>query len=82
MASKSLLKLSWDYYGEPAQKTAEHHQIHLLEFAKGRNLSVQKTGFERIAQNHYAAFILVEPSDAEELKTVLRPHRTELLEEE
>lgn len=70
-----IIKFIWDYYGEPAAKTAEHHSIHLMEFAEGRNLELQKTGWENLKENRAIAFILLKEEDAIEFKDILRPHR-------
>lgn len=78
MGSKNkerIIKFIWNYYGEPAAKTAEHHSIHLKEFAEGRHLSRQKTGFEQIKENHFIAFILLTEDEAIALKDILRPNR-------
>jgi len=74
------IRFIWDYYGEPALKTAEHHSKHLMEFAKGRNLKVHQTGFEELRENRALAFILLTEEEAKELKDILRPHRAEKME--
>lgn len=70
-----IIKFIWDYYGEPAAKTAEHHSIHLMEFAEGRKLDLQKTGWENLKENRAIAFIFLKEEDAIEFKNILRPHR-------
>lgn len=72
------IKFIWDYYGEPAKKTAAHHSEHLMEFAEGRELKIKKTGFEELKENRAIAFILLEEKEALEFKDVLRPHRAEI----
>lgn len=75
------IKFIWDYYGEPALKTASHHSEHLLEFAEARELSIQKTGFKELKENRAIAFILLPEKVALEFKDVLRPHRAEIAKE-
>ena len=40
------IKLIWDFRGEAAAKTAEHHEIHLKEFIAIEKLPLNITGFE------------------------------------
>lgn len=70
-----IIKFAWDYYGEPAGKTAEHHSIHLKEFAEGRELDLRETGWENLKANRAIAYILLKEEDAIEFKDILRPHR-------
>lgn len=76
------IKFIWDYYGAPALKTATHHSKHLMEFAEGRDLQIQKTGFEELKEERAIAFILLPEKDAVEFKDILRPHRAEIAKEE
>lgn len=70
-----VIKFIWDYYGAPAEKTAEHHSIHLMEFAEQRNLKMQKTGFEKVAENKAIAYILLEEDEAKKFNEILRPRK-------
>lgn len=74
MAARTI-KFIWDYFGDPAQRTAEHHSIHLKEFAEARDLKLQKVGFEQVKSNHFIAFILLKEDEALELKDILKPHK-------
>lgn len=75
------IKFIWDYYGEPAVKTAEHHRVHLVEFIEGRALQdTAEAGFEELAENRAIAFIRVPETLALELKDILRPHRAVVVE--
>ena len=78
---EKTIKFIWDYYGEPAAKTAEHHSIHLLEFAKAKELEIQKTGWEELKENRAVAFILLLEKDAQAFKDILRPNRAEYFKE-
>jgi len=69
------IKFIWDYFGPPAIRTAEHHNIHLREFAEAEQLSIQKTGFEKHSDEHASAYILLAENDALRLKDVLKPHK-------
>lgn len=69
------IKFVWDYYGEAAAKTAEHHKIHLQEFAEERQLKTQQAEFEIINNTHAIATLLLKEDEALELKDILRPEK-------
>ena len=74
------IKLIWDFRGEVATKTAEHHDIHLKEYLEKEKIVLEKTGFETINEMHAIAFIVVEEKDMIRFRDVLKPHRGELFE--
>jgi hypothetical protein len=74
------IKLIWDFRGEAATKTAEHHVIHLNEYLEKEKYSLKKTGFEIINEMHAIAFIVVEEQDMIRFRDVLKPHRGEFFE--
>lgn len=74
------IKLIWDFRGEAATKTAEHHDIHLKEYLEKEKIVLEKTGFETINEIHAIAFIVVEEKDMITFRDVLKPHRGELFE--
>jgi len=76
------IKFIWDYFGPPSARTAEHHKIHLQEFAEERKLKLGKAGFDKRSETHSRAYILLKESDALELKDVLRPEKAFVVEEE
>jgi len=78
---EKIIKFIWNYYGDPAEKTAEHHSIHLMEFAKAKELKIQKTGWETLKENQAIAFILLLEEDAKIYKDILRPNRAEYFQE-
>lgn len=74
------IKLIWDFKGEDAQQTADHHIIHLEEFGTKENLSINKVGVETINDNHFIAFMHVIESEVFSVRDALIPHRAELVE--
>ena len=74
------IKLIWDFRGEVATKTAEHHDIHLKEYLEKEKIVLEKTGFKTINEMHAIAFIVVEEKDMIAFRDVLKPHRGELFE--
>ena len=72
------IKLIWDFRGEAAAKTAEHHDIHLKEYLEQENIKLEKTGFEVLNEMHAIAFIVVEEKDMIRFRDVLKPHRGEV----
>ena len=69
------IRLIWDFRGDTAQGTAEHHARHLAEFAQREKLSMQTTGAEALAPLHWIAWMIVEEKDVPALRTALRPSR-------
>lgn len=71
------LKLIWDFRGPDAQKTAEHHEIHLKEFIQTDKLQNDITGVETISELYSVAFLVVDESEMISVRDRLRPHRGE-----
>lgn len=73
------IKLIWDFRGPAAQKTAEHHEIHLKDFIKSENLeNYKKTGVEQISGMHSLAYWVVPESEMIKYRDILKPHRATL----
>ena len=73
-------KLIWDFRGEMASKTAEHHEIHLKEFIQAEKLELNITGFEVLNEMHAIAFMVVNEKDMIMVRDALKPHRGEVFE--
>ena len=74
------LKLIWDFRGSDSQKTAEHHCIHLKEFAAIEKLHFYKVDFSILSEMHTIAFIIVDEVDMKIFRDTLKPHRGQLAE--
>ena len=74
------IKLIWDFRGEVAAKTAEHHEIHLKEFIEAEKLELNITGFEVLNEMYAIAFMVVEEKDMIMVRDALKPHRGEVFE--
>jgi hypothetical protein len=72
------IKLIWDFRGEAAAKTAEHHAIHLNEYLENEKRTLEKTGFEILNEMHAIAFVVVEEKDMIPYRDALKPHRGEV----
>lgn len=72
------IKLIWDFRGSVAEKTAEHHEIHLKQYIEQEKLSVLVTGFTVYDEMHAIAYMVVDESDMIPVRDALRPHRGEL----
>ena len=75
------LKLIWDFRGETALKTAEHHCIHLKEFALIEKLHFYEINFSVISEMHAIAFIVVDEADMKTYRDALKPHRAQVFNE-
>lgn len=71
------LKLIWDFHGPDAQKTAEHHEIHLKQFISREKLPLNITGTERLSDLHSIAFLVVHENEMLPVRDALKPHRGE-----
>lgn len=69
------LKLIWDFKGASGTKTAEHHAIHLKEFAYREKLFFYECDFEQISDLHAITYITVNESDMKSYRDALKPHR-------
>lgn len=74
------IKLIWDFRGQAAAKTAEHHEIHLKEYIIAENYDLNSTGFEIINDMYAIAYMVVEEKDMIKFRNILKPHRGEYFE--
>ena len=74
------LKLIWDFKGPASQKTAEHHCIHLKEFATIEKLHFYEVELTIVSEMHSTAFIIVDEADMKIYRDALKPHRGQLAE--
>lgn len=72
------VKLIWDFRGPNAAPIANHHAVHLTEFAQTEGLQHTVCDVERISDLHHIAFLVVEKSLMNELRQRLKPHRGQL----
>ena len=73
------IKLIWDFKGDDAQLTAEHHIIHLEEFSIKEKLALNTVGVENISDMHFIAFMNVIESEVFTVRDALIPHRAEVV---
>ncbi len=73
------IKLIWDFRGGDAKGTAEHHRIHLEEYAEREKLELTESGVEEISGMHYIAYLLVVESEMIQVRDALVPHRGQLV---
>ena len=72
------IKLIWDFRGQVAAKTAEHHEIHLKEYLSIEKLPLNITGFEVINDMYAIAFMVVTDEYMIAIRDALKPHRGEV----
>ena len=72
------IRLIWDFRGEVAAKTAEHHEVHLKEYIEAKKLDLNITGFEILNEMYAIAFMVVEEKDMILVRDSLKPHRGEV----
>ena len=74
------VKLVWNFSGEGAFKTAEHHLIHLKEYSRIEKVKVIDFGTEKITEFTAIAFMIVAKELANKLRESLKPHQGFLVE--
>ncbi len=72
------IKLLWDFRGAEAEKTAEHHVIHLKQYIAAEKLELDITGFSMINEFHSIAFMVVNEREMIAVRDRLKPHRGEV----
>lgn len=75
------IKLIWDFIGEDAKKTAEHHAIHLQEFAKMKSIEGSESGTEETNDQQFLAYITVPEENMILVRDALRPKRGQWVED-
>ena len=72
------IKLIWDFRGQAAAKTAEHHEIHLKEYIQIKKLPLNITGYTIINDLYAIAFMVVEEKDMIAVRDALKPNRGQI----
>ncbi len=75
---KKKIKLIWDFRGPESLKTAEHHCVHLNEFAINEALAFHEIDAVEISDYYSTAFIVVNEKDMLAFRDALKPHRGEI----
>ncbi len=69
------IRLIWEFRGPDAYKTAEHHVIHLKEYAALENLAFYECTCTKQSDYFSIAFIIVNEKDMLIYKNALKPDR-------
>lgn len=68
-------QLTWNFNGQDGLKTAEHHLVHLKEFAQMESVPIIKSGVNKITPLSWEAYIIVEMKWVEKLRSKLKPNK-------
>ena len=68
-------QLIWNFNGQDGLKTAEHHLVHLKEFALMEAIPILKSGINKTSPLSCEAYIIVEMEWVEKLRTQLKPNK-------
>lgn len=74
------LKLIWDFFGEDAKPIADHHVIHLKEFASNNNIPFHEASSDILNENQCIASITIDEQNMIIVRDALKPHRGEWAE--
>ena len=69
------IKLLWDFRGPEAAKIAEHHCIHLREYAVLEKLEGSEVDTTKVSDMYTIAYMIVEEKDMDSSREALKPHR-------
>lgn len=69
------VKLIWEFRGIDSKKTAEHHLLHLQDFARIEQVRDPVFGVEVINNYSHQAFMVVDSEIMNDIRTRLKPHR-------
>ncbi|MHC5202642.1 hypothetical protein [Myroides sp. LJL119] len=75
------IKLIWDFQGPNAQRTAEHHVIHLREYTILEKLPITIIETQELSPTHHIAYMVVNDQQMREIRDTLKPHRGELYQQ-
>ena len=68
-------QLIWNFNGQDGLKTAEHHLVHLKEFAQMEAVPILKYGVKKTSPLSCEAYIIVEMEWVEKLRSKLKPNK-------
>ena len=68
-------QFTWNFNGQDGLKTAEHHLVHLKEFAQMESVPIIKSGVNKITPLSCEAYIIVEMEWVEKLRSKLKPNK-------
>ena len=69
------IKVLWDFRGPDARKIAEHHKLHLQEFADSEHIQLLDIGIQEHSDFFAAAYLTVHESDLLLVRDRLKPQR-------
>ena len=72
------IKLIWNFRGPNGKKTAIHHEKHIRVFFKIEKKILISSGIETLNEFHQLAFAVVLKADLEQIKSVLKPNRSQI----
>ena len=72
---KEGIKLIWDFRGPNAAPIAEHHVVHLKEFAETEQIAPYLCATEAVSKMHHIAYLVVEKEHMNSLRERLKPNR-------
>ena len=72
------IKLIWNFRGPNGKKTAIHHEKHIRAFFKIEKKILISSGIETLNEFHQLAFAVVLKADLEQIKSVLKPNRSQI----
>ena len=75
------IQLIWEFRGPDAEKTAEHHAIHLNEYVEKQDYPLKQVGSEAINDSYAVATMVIMEKDMLEFRDSLKPQRAIYWEE-
>ena len=68
-------QLIWNFNGQDGLKIAEHHLLHLKEFAQMESVPIIKSGVNETTPLSCEAYIIIEMKWVEKFRSKLKPNK-------
>ena len=69
------IQLIWEFRGPDAEKTAEHHAVHLNEYVEKQDYVLKVVDSEAINESYAVATMVILEKDMLEFRDTLKPQR-------
>ena len=73
------IKFLWDFMGPNSLKIAEHHCIHLKEYAATEKLDYHQIEKQIISEMYTIAYLIIDKTYMDLHRKLLKPHRGQIV---
>ena len=73
------IKFLWDFRAPNSLKIAEHHCVHLREYATKEKLDYHQIEKQIISEMYTIAYLIIDKTDMDLHRKLLQPHRGQIV---